>query len=209
MKKLEKMIIPFNQIPLMHAKLSGSLELCSGQIVGLMGPNGSGKSSLLQYIRVNSAKIMTQRCSFMDQGRLIALPSLKVEDLFKMLSEEFSERTQDFSEKSEYFFSRYLFHSKLKNYIESLSGGENQVLKMLVCFLLDTEIYFFDEPTNHLDQNNLKLLMEDLNQLKNDGKYLLVASHNKDFLKEICEKIYVLEHDSAEGTISIDTRRES
>lgn len=175
---------------MVHGSLSLDMKLFPGQAIGLLGPNGVGKSSLMQYFKLQQKKLFPHLLvGFLDQSPLLPLGPLTGRDLFDMLKEEFSERClypslQQFSLIREFSWDR-----KLDLPIRSLSGGENQVLKILALFFLKSQVYLLDEPATHLDLLKRKILVRYLqNILKENSspQYMVIIEHHKEFLWEIC-----------------------
>ena len=51
----------------------------------------------------------------------------------------------------------------------------------------------FDEPTSGLDKNNMTRIIEIINVLKERGKYVLVVSHDNEFMNKCCDEIFKME----------------
>jgi len=75
--------------------------------------------------------------------------------------------------------------------VSTLSGGEK--VKVAICKLLlsDNNIVVLDEPTNYLDIKCMEALE---NSLINTNKTLLIVSHDRKFISNICN--YILEIDN-------------
>lgn len=56
----------------------------------------------------------------------------------------------------------------------------------------DKDIILFDEPTSGLDKNNMNRIIEIINVLKARGKYVLVVSHDNEFMNKVCDDIFKL-----------------
>ena len=76
---------------------------------------------------------------------------------------------------------------KLKEY----SLGMRQRLLIAAALLGDKQILLFDEPTNALDEDGQDFLAQLLLELKDQGKTILVSSHDKDFLNQVADHIFV------------------
>ena len=80
---------------------------------------------------------------------------------------------------------------KLYKPIESFSGGWQMRLHLARCLLVKSDLLLLDEPTNHLDLNGILWLQNWLQQFKGT---LLLISHDRDFLDDICDHILQLEN---------------
>ena len=62
--------------------------------------------------------------------------------------------------------------------VEWLSGGEAQRIAIARALINDPVVIIADEPTAHLDTHLSREFMEIMRQLKEQGKTLLIASHD-------------------------------
>ncbi len=62
--------------------------------------------------------------------------------------------------------------------VEWLSGGEAQRTAIARALINNPAILIADEPTAHLDTRSLREFMEIMRQLKEEGKTILIASHD-------------------------------
>lgn len=74
--------------------------------------------------------------------------------------------------------------------VETLSGGEKNVLALAKALLLKPDLLILDEPGNHLDYKGLAWLEKFLSDYKES---VLIVSHNRYLLDRICEKIIAVE----------------
>lgn len=83
-------------------------------------------------------------------------------------------------------FTKEVFNKKLKEF----SGGEITKISLLKLLLSKPDLLVLDEPTNHLDIDALEWLE---NYLKNYKNSILLVSHDRMFLDNICNVIYSIE----------------
>jgi len=74
--------------------------------------------------------------------------------------------------------------------VETLSGGEKNVLALAKALLLKPDLLILDEPGNHLDYKGLAWLEKFLSDYK---EAVLIVSHNRYLLDRVCEKIVAVE----------------
>ena len=55
------------------------------------------------------------------------------------------------------------------------------------------ELVVLDEPTNGLDETSIKIVHEIIKKLKKENKLILIASHNKDDLRLLCDKVFKID----------------
>lgn len=83
-------------------------------------------------------------------------------------------------------FTKENYNKKLKEF----SGGEITKISLLKLLLSKPDLLVLDEPTNHLDIDALEWLE---NYLKNYKNSILLVSHDRMFLDNICNVIYSIE----------------
>lgn len=81
-------------------------------------------------------------------------------------------------------------NDKVKKY----SLGMKQRLGLAQSIMENPDILIWDEPTNGLDEAGVGFLQTKIADFKNMGKTILISSHDSEFLKEVCEKIFVLDN---------------
>lgn len=72
-----------------------------------------------------------------------------------------------------------------------LSGGEKKRVSIADILAMESEIMIFDEPMAALDPVNAQNVEQILNRLHNDGKTLLIATHDVDFAYRFADRIVV------------------
>lgn len=78
--------------------------------------------------------------------------------------------------------------SLLHRNIFSMSGGEKQSLAFASVYAMNPHIYVLDEPTANLDREAIALLQQQLKQIKQQGKSIIIAEHRLYFLAEILDR---------------------
>lgn len=80
----------------------------------------------------------------------------------------------------------------LRRYSFELSGGMLQrcMLSMLLC--LPSEVFICDEPTSALDVINRQYIMETLENLKREGRTMVIITHDYHLLTALADKVLVL-----------------
>lgn len=83
----------------------------------------------------------------------------------------------------------------------SLSGGEKQRVTIAVALMKNSEMILFDEPTSGLDGRNMRRVSRLLRDLAQQGKTVLVISHDGEFLLETCDRLLHLQRGGAPALI--------
>ena len=84
-----------------------------------------------------------------------------------------------------------LLHLKIRHPM-SLSGGEKQRLAIAVGIVQNAEAMVLDEPTSGLDYGNMLMVKGMLKKLKDKGKYVIVITHDQEFLTTVCDRVIEL-----------------
>lgn len=80
---------------------------------------------------------------------------------------------------------------RMNHYPKELSGGECQRVAIARALVNNPKIIIADEPTGNLDDNNEKYVFSLLKKIANEGKCIIVVTHNKE-IKKYCDKILEL-----------------
>lgn len=94
-------------------------------------------------------------------------------------------------------FGLYYLKDKI---VYQLSGGEQQRIAMIRLILQESDLILADEPTASLDSENERIIWEYLKHLNNNGKTIVVVTHNKNILHYFSRVISL----SNLSTINID-----
>lgn len=89
--------------------------------------------------------------------------------------------------------------NEAKNQVSKLSGGQRKRLSIAVEYIANPMIFFLDEPDSGLDAKHSRDLMKNLRSIANQGKIVMVISHNADQVTEYFNKVLVLGRDSQQN----------
>jgi len=87
----------------------------------------------------------------------------------------------------EIFFEKGNLESILDKKVRELSGGQKQRLNLLRTLILDTDLIILDEPLNGLDFGSIKKIISILERKRDEGKGILVISHNEEIFDKLVE----------------------
>ncbi len=164
--------------------------------VGLIGANGVGKSTFIKLLQgllpVDSGQWNvgeTVRFGYYSQDGINFNREKKVIDAITEIAEEVD--TGDYKLSPMQFLNRFLFSpADQQKYIHTLSGGELCRLHLATVLMRQPNFLILDEPTNDLDIVTLGNLEEYLTEFKG---CLIVISHDRYFLDNIAEHLFVME----------------
>ena len=180
----------------------------SGEITGLIGRNGSGKSVLLKCIcdmlKCDEGEIWIngeKNTEYIDGGKQIGAvieePSFlsRYSGLDNLLI-LYGLRNSLSKEKVIKAMVRTGLDPWVKKPVGKYSLGMKQKLAITQAIMEDQEILLLDEPMNGLDRTTAKKIRKLLIELKKAGKTIVLASHNKEDIEELCDRVYLIESGS-------------
>lgn len=91
--------------------------------------------------------------------------------------------------------------AKKEKFIETLSGGEVQRTCIARALIHDPSIIIGDEPTGNLDRNNANEIMSLLEELHQNGKTIIMATHDEHIVNTMKKRVIAF----ADGNIISDT----
>ncbi len=173
-----------------------SMHICPGEFVAIVGPSGCGKSTLLNIIGL--LEPFDKGVVEINKEKNIRPQSRKATNFLRTtisyLFQNFAlvdEETVFYNLKlalryvkgdKEKLISQALKKVGLVGYekkkIYQLSGGEQQRVAMARILLKPAKIILADEPTGSLDANNRDLIITMLQMLRQEGKTILVVTHD-------------------------------
>lgn len=178
-----------------------SLLVEKGDFVAIMGPSGSGKSTLLYIIgclikptfgryilgeddvsrvsNVKLSKIRSRRIGFIFQSynllpRMNALENVEIPLIYS------GQRINECRERAYTTLSLVGLANRALHQPNQLSGGEQQRVAIARALVNNPSIILADEPTGNLDTLTGKEVMETLSRLNQEGKTILMATHNEE-----------------------------
>ena len=165
-----------------------------GDRIGIVGRNGDGKSTLLHLFRgtqePDSGRVtmrngltfgMLDQRDPLDDNATVREAALEGREDYEWAAET----------KSREIVEALLGGISLEAKIGSLSGGQRRRADLARLLLKDWDILALDEPTNHLDVVTIHWLAEHLKNRWSKGQgALLLVTHDRWFLDEVCESMW-------------------
>lgn len=177
------------------------LELKSGQIVALTGKNGRGKTTLSRVIcgleKHGKGEILWNGARTKPKQRkrfsYVVMQDVNHQLFAESVEEEcFLGNEGVTQEEIETVLESLMLSEQAKSHPQCLSGGQKQRLAVAVALLAQKDILLFDEPTSGLDYCNMRNVGGILRKLANQGKVVLVVTHDLEFIEEVCDCCYCL-----------------
>ncbi|WP_086313479.1 energy-coupling factor transport system ATP-binding protein [Enterococcus sp. 7F3_DIV0205] len=206
-KTQEKPILQLNNCWFRYEKnsrdiLAGvDLDLVEGEIFSLVGGNGTGKTTLLKVIagihECYRGKITLFNQSLKKNQHVVGYLPQEPQMMFI--------RDSVADDYNHYLESKKIAESEKRSRIQhivtlldlgevllqhplDLSGGECQRAALGKLLLTDPKVLLLDEPTKGIDNYGKKQLISLLKQLSEQGKTILVVTHDLDFAAELSDR---------------------
>lgn len=188
-----------------------NFSLLQGQWLAIMGPSGSGKSTLLNILSLMDEQSSGEyfldgtNVQSLDESAKIKIRREKIGLIFQqfhlipylnalenvMLAQFYHSSVDE--EDARAVLEKVGLAHRLKHLPSELSGGEQQRLCIARALINNPELLLADEPTGNLDEANEKIVLDLLKQLKNEGKTIVLITHNETLGKQ-ADTMMILRH---------------
>lgn len=190
-----------------------SLDIKKGDFVSIVGESGAGKSTLLNIIGLledtdegtyylndkemssyqdrEKSMLRNREFGFMFQNSNLLSHLTVYENIELPLAIEGME-----IEKRNFKITELLIRFGIEKLssrdVMTLSGGEKQRVALCRALINNPSIILCDEPTGNLDDKNKKIIIDELKRLNNQGKTILLVTHDYQ-LQKYAKKKYIFE----------------
>ncbi len=193
----------------LHVLKGIDLHVESGEMVAIMGSSGSGKSTLLNIIGMLDEadsgeytldnveiKNLTEKKAAVYRNKFLGfifqsfnLINYKnaLENVALPLYYQGLNRKQR-QEKGKFHLEKVGLLEWAEHLPSELSGGQKQRVAIARALAADPKLLLADEPTGALDTKTSYEIMEFLQQLNDEGKTLLIVTHEED-IAEMCKRV--------------------
>ena len=193
-----------------------NLHVDRGEVVSIIGPSGSGKSTILRCIvdleSITSGEVLIEGNNLTDKN---VDKKIKKEMLLKtgMVFQTFNlfphmsvrnnivrtlklvkkMATTEAENTAKKMLDLVGLSDKINSFPNELSGGQKQRVAIARALALQPDIMLFDEPTSALDPELVKEVLDIIRKLKKQKITMLIVSHEMNFVREISDRIVVME----------------
>lgn len=193
-----------------------NLYINRGEVVSLIGPSGSGKSTILRCIvdleSITSGEILIEGNNLADKNidkkikkemllktgmvfqTFNLFPHLLVRNnIVKTLKLVKKIDTSEAEAITKKMLDLVGLSDKMNSFPNELSGGQKQRVAIARALALQPDILLFDEPTSALDPELVKEVLDIIRKLKEQKITMLIVSHEMNFVREISDRVVVME----------------
>lgn len=169
-----------------------------GNFISIIGPSGSGKSSLLYILGLldqpNEGKVFVEgeEIDYSDSHKVSLIRNRKFGFIFQFhyLIAEFTlvenimapmlkagKGKEESKERAYLLLEKLGLKGKERRKPYQISGGEQQRVAIARALANDPLLIIADEPTGNLDSKNTEIVMEIFCKLNNEGKTIVMVTH--------------------------------
>lgn len=182
-----------------------NLHIKKGRITGLVGRNGCGKTMLMKcitgFVKPTEGEVIFDNkkigvdVDFPDNvGIIIETPSfVPYYSGMKNLIELASLKRIIGKKEIEAVLKQVGLYEARKKQVRKYSLGMRQRLGIAQALMEKPDTLILDEPMNGLDNDCVNLIRGILNDLRNQGKTILLVSHNEEDIRMLCDDIYEMD----------------
>ncbi|MBQ9791032.1 MAG: ABC transporter ATP-binding protein [Clostridia bacterium] len=185
-----------------------SFKAYAGEIYGLLGPNGAGKTTTLRIIstliKADSGEAFVNGHSVVKDPQEVRkhigflTSELKLEDFFtpNYLFDFFSnlhgvdEETKN--ARKEKLFKKFDIDKFAEVKVAELSTGMKQKVSLVISIVHNPDFIIFDEPTNGLDVITAKTVTDFLQELRAEGKTIIISTHIFSLVEKLCDRVGII-----------------
>ena len=192
-----------------------SFELEPGTVTVLLGPNGAGKSTLIKsiigFLRYQGSITVDGMPNKSPEARRLVgyipeipalYPNLTVSEHMEFLARAY--RLTDYKERANALLERFELADKKKKFGDELSKGMQQKLNICLGLLPQPEILLMDEPMIGLDPHAIKEVKDMFEELRAEGRTLLVSTHIIDSVDMLWDRTLILQNGILKANITRD-----
>ena len=178
-----------------------SLNLQPGEIYTLLGPKGAGKSTLIRilnqiiqndegWIKFENNLFREEHLKFIgylpeERGLYRGMTVLQ-HGLFLAKLRGFS--GSEAKKMLDYWLDKFKIADWKNKRIEELSKGMAQKIQFIFTVLHQPKLIILDEPFSGFDPLNVELMKSEILELKNEGRAILISTHNMNSVEEIGDR---------------------
>ena len=190
-----------------------NLKIDIGRLYVIMGHSGSGKSMVIQILGLldnktsgelyidgqdvsnisedEKADIRQKKIGFVFQSFYLNPKLTAIENVMLPMYINKDIESSNRRRKALKLLTNFGLENRINHYPKELSGGEQQRIAIARALANDPDFILADEPTGNLDVKNEEIVYNTLRDLANNGKAVVVVSHNEN-IKKYADKVFYM-----------------
>lgn len=184
-----------------------------GSVTVLLGPNGAGKSTIMKsiigFLRYEGRITVGGYSNKTTDARRILgyipempslYPNLTVSEHMEFLARAY--KLSDYKDRADALFEKFELTDKKKKFGDELSKGMQQKLNICLGLLPEPSVLLLDEPMIGLDPHAIKELKAMINEMRSQGKTLLVSTHIIDSVDMLWDRTIIMQGGKVKANIT-------
>ena len=192
-----------------------NLEICQGEVFGIIGLSGAGKSTLVRCINYletpTSGKVIFEGknlSAMKEREKRVARQSMgMIFQQFNLLSQRNVLQNVCFpmeiagtpkaeaKKRAEELLKLVGLEERVKAYPAQLSGGQKQRVAIARAMATNPKVLLCDEATSALDPNTTKSILQLLKKINREmGITVIVITHEMAVIEAICDRVAIIDH---------------
>jgi cell division transport system ATP-binding protein len=192
-----------------------SFEIKKGEFVFITGPSGAGKTTILKLIlgeiipskgevRVDNLNIVNlndknipsyrQKIGVIFQDFKV-LPDRTVFENVAVALAVIGLPESEWEDRVKHVLKLVGLNRQINSFPSQLSGGELQRVSLARALAVNPKIVLADEPTGNLDWDTSDALMKLLEKVNEEGKTIIMATHNIEIVNKYKKRVIHIDHD--------------
>jgi ABC-2 type transport system ATP-binding protein len=184
-----------------------NFKINENEIVGLLGPNGCGKTTtigmMLGLLKPTSGKVLINGMDI-EKNKISLLHKMNFISPYIELPKKLTVRqnlvvygklynVNNLNEQIDYLSNKLRLNKLLDNITGELSSGQKNRVSLAKALINNPSVLLLDEPTASLDPETGDFVRTFLENYKKEKKIsVLLASHNMDEVKRLCNSILMM-----------------
>ncbi len=202
-----------------HALKDLDLDVQAGEIFAYLGPNGSGKTTTIKMLlslifpssghieimgrRDIESRAVKQQIGYLPEGAYYP-DFLRGEEILRFYGQLYGLSGKDLEQRIDRTLDQVGMTHARKRLLRGYSKGMRQRIGLAQALISDPQILILDEPTTGLDPIARKEIRDILARLRDEGKTLLISSHELLEVEMISNRAGILSHGQLRALGTID-----
>ncbi len=190
-----------------------SFHLDPGSVTVLLGPNGAGKSTIMKsiigFLRYQGVITVAGHPNKTTEAKRILgyipempslYPNLTVSEHMEFLARAY--KLTNYKSRIDALLEQFELSDKRKKFGDELSKGMQQKLNICLGLLPDPQMLMMDEPMIGLDPHAIKELKNVFEQMRMQGKTLLISTHIIDSVDMLWDRTLIMQNGRIRANIT-------